>query len=156
MRKIKHEYEPMEWTPDSIMHSDRINYCLVVDTNILLSDLKSITILIDRYLTGKLFSNAILYYIDYLSKHIFYLDYGYPTVVLPWQVLKELDCIKNCENVLGYRAREATRWLLDMLSKRHPRLKGQPMTKKLSPSSDDDILKCAITVKERVNIVVSN
>ncbi|KAL4132326.1 hypothetical protein QTP88_009497 [Uroleucon formosanum] len=134
LRKIKHEYEPMEWTPDSIMHSDRINYCLVVDTNILLSDLKSITILIDRYLT----------------------DYGYPTVVLPWQVLKELDCIKNCENALGYRAREATRWLLDMLSKHHPRLKGQPMTKKLSLSSDDDILKCAITVKERVNIVVSN
>jgi len=43
-----------------------------------------------------------------------------------------------------------------MLSKRHPRLKGQPMTKKSSLSSDDDILRCAITVKERVNIVVSN
>ncbi|XP_060868755.1 LOW QUALITY PROTEIN: transcriptional protein SWT1-like [Metopolophium dirhodum] len=131
LRRTKHEYEPMEWTPDSIMHCDRINYCLVIDTNILLSDLKSITILIDKYLT----------------------DYGYPTIVLPWQVLKELDCIKNGENLLGYRAREATRWLLDMLSKRHPRLKGQPMTKKSSLSSDDDILRCAITVKERVNIV---
>jgi len=43
-----------------------------------------------------------------------------------------------------------------MLSKHHPRLKGQPMTKKFSMSSDDDILKCAITVKEKVNIVVSN
>ncbi|XP_060838805.1 transcriptional protein SWT1-like isoform X2 [Rhopalosiphum padi] len=131
LRRTKHEYEPMEWTPDSIMHSDRINYCLVIDTNILLSDLKSITVVIDKYLT----------------------DYGYPTIVLPWQVLKELDCIKNGDNALGYRAREATRWLLEMLSKHHPRLKGQPMTKKFSMSSDDDILKCAITVKEKVNIV---
>jgi len=56
LRRTKHEYEPMEWTPDSIMHCDRINYCLVIDTNILLSDLKSITILIDKYLTGKLLS----------------------------------------------------------------------------------------------------
>uniref|UniRef100_A0A2H8TQ75 Transcriptional protein swt1 n=1 Tax=Melanaphis sacchari TaxID=742174 RepID=A0A2H8TQ75_9HEMI len=131
LRKTKHEYEPMEWTPDSIMHCDGINYCLVIDTNILLSDLKSITIVIDKYLA----------------------DYGYPTIVLPWQVLKELDRIKNGDNALGYRAREASRWLLEMFSKRHPRLKGQPMTKKFSMSSDDDILKCAITVKERVNIV---
>jgi hypothetical protein len=43
----------MEWTPDTIMHSDLINNCLVVDTNILLSDLKSITIIIDKYLPGK-------------------------------------------------------------------------------------------------------
>jgi len=86
----------------------------------------------------------------------FHSDYGYPTIVLPWQVLKELDCIKNGETALAYRAREATRWVLEMLSKRHPRLKGQPMTKKSSMSSDDDILSCAITVKEKVNIVVSN
>jgi len=66
LRRTKHEYEPMEWTPDSIMHSDRINYCLVIDTNILLSNLKSITVVIDKYLTGKLFSNKILLYIDYL------------------------------------------------------------------------------------------
>ncbi|CAH1708742.1 unnamed protein product [Aphis gossypii] len=131
LRRSKHEFEPMEWTPDSIVDSDIINCCLVIDTNILLSDLKSITVVINTYLT----------------------DFGYPTIVLPWQVLKELDCIKNSDNALGYRAREATRWLLEMLSKRHPRLKGQPMTKKNSTSSDDDILKCAITVKERVNIV---
>jgi len=61
LRRTKHEYEPREWTPDSIMHCDRINYCLVIDTNILLSDLKSITILIDKYLTGKLLTNAVVY-----------------------------------------------------------------------------------------------
>lgn len=75
--------------------------------------------------------------------------------MLPWQVLQELDCIKKDESGLGYQAREATRWLLDMLSKNHPRLKGQPMTQKTSINPDDSILKCAIIVKEKVNIVVS-
>jgi len=98
--------------------------------------------------------NKILYRL-FVSKFI-YPDYGYPTIVLPWQVLKELDCIKNGDTAIAYRAREATRWLLDMLLKCHPRLKGQPMTKKSYMSSDDDILRCAITVKEKVNIVVSN
>uniref|UniRef100_A0A2S2QKY5 Transcriptional protein swt1 n=1 Tax=Sipha flava TaxID=143950 RepID=A0A2S2QKY5_9HEMI len=133
LRKTTYSYEPMEWTPDTIMHSDLINNCLVVDTNILLSDLKSITIIIDKYLP----------------------DYnGYLTIVLPWRVLQELDCIKKNENALGYRAREATRWLLEMLSNNHPRLKGQPMTtNNNSTNADDSILKCAMSVKERVNCV---
>lgn len=59
LRRSKHEFEPMEWTPDSIVDSDIINYCLVIDTNILLSDLKSITVVINTYLTGKLFSNKM-------------------------------------------------------------------------------------------------
>jgi predicted ribonuclease YlaK len=77
--------------------------------------------------------------------------------VLPWRVLQELDCIKKNENALGYRAREATRWLLEMLSNNHPRLKGQPMTtNNNSTNADDSILKCAMSVKERVNCVVSS
>lgn len=78
--------------------------------------------------------------------------------MLPWRVLQELDCIKKSENALGYRAREATRWLLEMLSKNHPRLKGQPMTTNYNynTNADDSILKCAMSVKERVNYVVSN
>lgn len=48
----------MEWTPDTIMHCDLINYCLVIDTNILLSDLKSITVVIDKYLPGKINSST--------------------------------------------------------------------------------------------------
>lgn len=63
LRKSNHEFEPMEWTPDSIVDSDIINYCLVIDTNILLSDLKSITVVINTYLTGKLFSNKMLFFL---------------------------------------------------------------------------------------------
>lgn len=54
MRKNTHEYEPMEWTPDAIMYADQINHCLVIDTNVLLSDLNSITVIIDKYLPGKI------------------------------------------------------------------------------------------------------
>jgi len=93
----------------------------------------------------------------YLCTHIlFHLDYGYPTIMLPWQVLQELDCLKKKENALGYRAREATRWLLNTFSQCHPRVKGQPMLPKSSKNPDDTILECALSVKERVNFVVSN
>lgn len=37
----------MDWSPDSIMHCDKINLCLVIDTNILLSNLKSVMLIID-------------------------------------------------------------------------------------------------------------
>jgi len=85
-----------------------------------------------------------------------YSEYGCPTIVLPWQVLQELDCLKKNENELGYRARDASRWLLDMLSKNHPRFKGKPMTATNSTNPDDAILQCAMVIKDRVNIVVSN
>lgn len=87
---------------------------------------------------------------------MFYSEYGYITLVIPWQVLQELDHIKRNETILGFRAREATRWLLEMLSKKHPQLKGQPMTRKdVGVYADDSILNCAITLKSRVNSLVS-
>lgn len=52
LRKSKHEYEPMEWTPESIMYCDEINLCLVIDTNIFLSDLKLIAMIIDTFIPG--------------------------------------------------------------------------------------------------------
>lgn len=86
---------------------------------------------------------------------MFCLDYGYLTIVLPYQVLCELDVMKNHKYVLAYQAREATRWLLEKIKNNHPRLKGQPMTFSIE-RSDDAILKCAIDIKDRVNSVVSN
>lgn len=76
--------------------------------------------------------------------------------MLPWQVLQELDYFKKNDDALGYRAREAARWLLEMFSKKHPRLKGQPMVPKGQRSNDDLILECAMILKDRVNFVVSN
>lgn len=49
----------MEWSPDPIMHSDDINYCLVIDTNILLSNLKAVTIVTEKYFPGKAYGNKI-------------------------------------------------------------------------------------------------
>ncbi|XP_050423312.1 uncharacterized protein LOC126835047 isoform X2 [Adelges cooleyi] len=132
LRRTTHKYEPMECTPDTIMHSDKINCCLVIDTNILLSNLKACMAIVDKY----------------------FYEFGYMTIVLPWQVLHELDQMKKSEDALGYRAREATRWLLEMLSKNHPQLKGQPMTQKDNMTPDDAILKCALIIKGRVNTVM--
>lgn len=89
-----------------------------------------------------------------MNNILFYSDYGFQTIVLPWQVVQELDSIKKGDNELAYRAREATRWLFEMLSKNHPRIKGQPMTTKSHMNPDDAILKCALIVKERVKSVV--
>jgi len=87
---------------------------------------------------------------------LFHLDYGYPTIVVPWQVLQELDYLKIKENELGYQARKATQWLLDVISQSHPRVKGQPMVPKSNKNPDDVVLECALSIKEKVNIVVSN
>lgn len=76
--------------------------------------------------------------------------------MIPWQVLQELDCLKKNENALGYQAREVTRWLLHKLSIGHPRLKGEPMVEKNGLNPDDAILKCAISLKDKVNHIVSN
>lgn len=88
-------------------------------------------------------------------KNIFDADYGFLTFVLPWQVFQELDHIKKQNDQLGFRAREATRWMLDKFASKHPRLKGQPMTNKGGGSNDDAILKCAIYLQSRVNHIVS-
>lgn len=153
LRRQNYDYEPMEWTPESIMHSDNIKHCLVIDTNIFITNLKSISILIDKFFPSKVFYYKIIIY--HTNILFIFLDYGFLTIVLPWQVLQELDCLKNSDNFIGYRAREATRWLLNTLSTNHPRLKGQPMTKTNLRGPDDAILNCAIIVKERVNVVVS-
>lgn len=57
----------MEWTPESIMYCDQINLCLVIDTNIFLSDLKFIAMIIDTFIPGiYLYNNKI-----FLSLFIF-------------------------------------------------------------------------------------
>lgn len=87
--------------------------------------------------------------------NVFDVDYGYFTFMLPWQVLQELDYIKKQLNNLGFRAREAVRWILGTISNKHPRLKGQPIMNKSDGNNDDAILKCAYDIKEKTNQVVS-
>lgn len=56
----------MEWTPDSIMYSDAIKHCLVIDTNVFLTDLKSITIVIDQFLPGNIYIYIIFFITIYM------------------------------------------------------------------------------------------
>lgn len=49
----------MEWIsdlPDTIMYCDRVNYCFVLDTNILLLDLKSISLAFDSNFRGTVYT----------------------------------------------------------------------------------------------------
>lgn len=59
------------------------------------------------------------------------------------------------ENELGYQARMATQWLLNVISQSHPRVKGQPMVPKSNKNPDDVVLECALSIKEKVKNVVS-
>lgn len=78
LRKSKHEYEPMEWTPESIMYCDQINLCLVIDTNIFLSDLKLIAMIIDTFIPGIYPSNnkILLYLFIFIFFRIWLSNYS--------------------------------------------------------------------------------
>lgn len=62
LRRTPRDYEdePMEWIPDSILHCDQIDHCLVIDTNIYLSNLNLITIILDKHIHGKIYNNSVL------------------------------------------------------------------------------------------------
>lgn len=54
----------MEWSScslvsDTVVYYDKIDYCLVIDTNVLLLDLKPITIAIDTCFPGTVQHNIL-------------------------------------------------------------------------------------------------
>lgn len=62
----------MEWipdVPDTVMYSDRVNYCFVLDTNILLLDLKSIGLALDLNFRGTVY-NCLSYYIFIVKTYL--------------------------------------------------------------------------------------
>lgn len=65
----------MEWIPDSIMDSDQSHliksHCLVIDTNIFLSDLKSVIRILDTYLPGKVLIKYLIVYYAFLYTFCF-------------------------------------------------------------------------------------
>lgn len=63
----------MEWTPDSILDSDQKSHCLVIDTNIILTDLNLVTQILDVNLPGKVYFNTITYYVFLQYYILFYL-----------------------------------------------------------------------------------
>lgn len=55
----------MEWTPATILNCDLINHCLVIDTNVLLSNLNSVTAVIDKYIPGNVNGIVLIHLLKY-------------------------------------------------------------------------------------------
>lgn len=117
----------------------RILY-IVVDTNVFLSNLKTVTELLED--SGKTKSHYR------------------PFVVVPWTVLQELDYIKdNKSRTKSVQLQKSAKSAVDMLfkyfSSKHPRLKGQTAVdaaanrKKFQVESpDDEILQSCLQIRE--------
>jgi len=79
-----------------------------------------------------------------------------PTIIIPWMVLQELDLKKGNSQRGQKQLQSATRFMHDLLLKKHPRVIGQRASeaasseKKFEPkNADDQILLCALQCSDR-------
>jgi rRNA-processing protein FCF1 len=119
---------------------------IVLDTNILISSLT---------------------YIEELRDTNFKV-LGFPVLVIPWQVLQELDVLKDhrgstISSSLAAGARRAVSFLHSNLISEHPRIIGQPALDSVPEAlkievPDDAILQCCFQVAQRTYrvIILSN
>ncbi|XP_041369625.1 transcriptional protein SWT1-like [Gigantopelta aegis] len=97
---------------------------IVIDTNILIHDLKFVTELRDTKLKG----------------------FGLPYLLIPWVVMQELDCLKDAKpqymSLRGQRkAQLAVSYLFACFQSRHPRVQGQS-SKKASETLESLRIEC--------------
>ncbi|XP_038045724.1 transcriptional protein SWT1-like isoform X2 [Patiria miniata] len=116
-------------TVDTGGNSDNKNLGLrvVLDTNVLMHDLKFVKDLLDKRIQGL----------------------GLPTLVIPWVVMQELDSLK-IGSTKGGAAWNAVQFLHKCVMNEHPRVKGEPMRKSSEEAdfeitcNDDWILQCCL------------
>ncbi|CAH0387772.1 unnamed protein product [Bemisia tabaci] len=119
------------WLPEqsSITFPPKAEFCIVIDTNIFLSKISFVVRIRDTYFKGL----------------------GLPTIVVPWQVVQEIDSLKDRGSTkIKTKANIAKNFLFENLSNKNPRVRGQTMQEHdecqgedyVAP--DDMILKCAI------------
>ncbi|XP_021940372.1 transcriptional protein SWT1 isoform X2 [Zootermopsis nevadensis] len=135
--------QTLDYDINSIFCADgKPEWFIVIDTNVLISSLNYIEELRDTNFKGL----------------------GFPVLVIPWQVLQELDVMKDKRgNVrspfLTMRARKAVSFLLSNFSSKHPRIRGQtaldavPKDFKIEVP-DDSILQCCLQIARRTNQVI--
>jgi rRNA-processing protein FCF1 len=121
------------------------DWFIVLDTNILISSLTYIEELRDTSFIGL----------------------GFPVLVIPWQVLQELDILKarQCSgsSSLAARARRAISFLYSNFKSEHPRIRGQTALDSVPAAfkiemPDDSILQCCLQIAQMTNrmILLSN
>jgi rRNA-processing protein FCF1 len=117
------------------------DWFIVLDTNILISSLKYIEELLDTSFIGL----------------------GFPVLVIPWQVLQELDILKarQCSgsSSLAANARRAISFLHSNFKSEHPRIRGQTAAHSVTAAfkievPDDDILQCCLQIAQMTNRVI--
>ncbi|XP_054716705.1 transcriptional protein SWT1-like [Uloborus diversus] len=117
--------------------SERLaSYYIVVDTNVLITELKFIDEIKDTPIEGC----------------------GPPHIFIPWIVIQELDGLKkSTKNTTTWRAAgEAVRYLNSVLKAKHPRFHGQSpqevadWAKTYSKCNDDRILECCISLAAKM------
>lgn len=107
---------------------------IVVDTNIFIKDLSVLPKLMQRKFPDSL---------------------GFPILVIPYIVLKELENLAHSKRgkPIERSARDANKYINNQFSNKNPQIKGQKATDhgiKLIDvqSGDDDVLNCCLQVKE--------
>lgn len=106
---------------------------IIVDTNIFIKDLSVLPRLMKRKFPDPL---------------------GYPVLVVPYIVLKELENLSHTKRgtAIDLSAKAANRFINDQFSARNPQLKGQKAADHAHKlvqvqSGDDDVLNCGLQVK---------
>ncbi|PNF38437.1 hypothetical protein B7P43_G04013 [Cryptotermes secundus] len=134
--------ENVDYGRNSIFSADgKQQWFIVLDTNILISSLKYIEELRDTNFKGL----------------------GFPVLVIPWQVLQELDILKDgkCSksSALSAKARSAVSFLHFNFMSEHPRIRGQPASYSIPNAfqtevPDDAIIHCCLLIAQRTNRVI--
>ncbi|CAG9837044.1 unnamed protein product [Diabrotica balteata] len=113
--------------------------CIVVDTNVFISDLTIIRNIIELTTAGRI----------------------KPLVYIPWMVITELDEMKDRpgENSLKYQALRAIKCINEFISKKDPRVKGQSISdmsdqKYVGISQDDKIIGTCLQALEKYEVVI--
>lgn len=113
---------------------------IVVDTNVFIKDLSVFSKIMERKFPDKL---------------------GYPIIVIPYIVLKELENLAhtNRSRPIEASAKAANKYINNQFSAKNPQIKGQKVGDhniKLMEvqSGDDDVLNCCLQVKESGKKVV--
>lgn len=134
--------EKVDYGTNSIFYADeKQQWFIVLDTNILISSLKYIEELRDTNFKGL----------------------GFPVLVIPWQVLQELDILKDHKSskspALSAKARTAVSFLHSNFMSEHPRIRGQRASDSVPNDfqievPDDAIIQCCLLIARRTNRVI--
>lgn len=131
---------------------NKTEFYIIVDTNVLLSNIDFI-----KDIKGKYFHRKpnIIFFSKFKSNSLFiFTDIGKATIYLPYIVLSELDKIKSYNDKLAVHARRAIALIDECFVKKDRFMIGQSgkesFQKQIIPidSGDDEILNCCLHILE--------